>query len=188
MKKILIFLIAMFVGTAGAATETMEWYVDNVLYDTTTCQSGNDVILPTTPTKAGYTFIGWDDATYDFSTLDYTIDGTSYTDGGRNMTWSVTFPYGTISGISLCSSTQLPDVAIGTPDESGTGDTQYCWCKATGYIPTDSNLKYEPEPSVWVYRTYLSTPDYCNVACASNCSRYGILNVSGVRRVMFGAQ
>ena len=50
----LLFATAVF-----ADTVTINWGVDNQTYTTTTCQSGNDVILPTAPTKRGYIFKGW---------------------------------------------------------------------------------------------------------------------------------
>lgn len=38
----------------------MQWFnEDGTVYDTTTCNAGDDVVLPTAPTKRGYTFMGW---------------------------------------------------------------------------------------------------------------------------------
>ena len=64
MQKILYrLLFAIFLAINGvsghAVTETLQWYVDNDLYATTTCESGGDITLPTAPTKYGYTFQGW---------------------------------------------------------------------------------------------------------------------------------
>ena len=60
---------------ARADTETITWYVDDSVYDTTTCQSGGDVILPTAPTPPyGYSFYGWTD-TYDFLSIDTSVNG-----------------------------------------------------------------------------------------------------------------
>lgn len=59
MKKIIILLSLLLCGFAFAATETLNWYVDGQVYATTTCQTGGDIILPTAPTKYGYTFHGW---------------------------------------------------------------------------------------------------------------------------------
>lgn len=56
---IAIIAIGNFTHNAYANTETINWYVDGETYDTTTCQSGDDIELPTTPTKKGYTFLGW---------------------------------------------------------------------------------------------------------------------------------
>ena len=62
MKKLLCFAFFMnfaFFGVSKANTETVTWMVDGVNYATTTCESGNDISLPNTPVKNGYTFIGW---------------------------------------------------------------------------------------------------------------------------------
>ena len=61
MKKIIITLTAIFICiVAYAQTETINWYMDDgTTYTTTTCESGGDIILPQTPTKRGYTFVGW---------------------------------------------------------------------------------------------------------------------------------
>jgi len=59
MKKILFLFVLLFCTTAIA--HTVNWYVDNQIYQTTTCASGNDVTPPTPPTKHGYTFVGWYD-------------------------------------------------------------------------------------------------------------------------------
>ena len=48
-----------FCSVAHADTETINWYMDNNVYATTTCESGGDITLPTTPIKYGYTFQGW---------------------------------------------------------------------------------------------------------------------------------
>lgn len=37
----------------------MDWIVDGETYTTTTCNIGDDLILPAAPTKYGYTFQGW---------------------------------------------------------------------------------------------------------------------------------
>lgn len=58
MKKILLCLFAIFVGTAAIA-EKINWYLDGDIYNTTTCETGDDIILPTAPEKYGYTFKGW---------------------------------------------------------------------------------------------------------------------------------
>lgn len=49
----------VFCSAAHADTETINWYMDNNIYATTTCESGGDITLPTAPTKYGYTFQGW---------------------------------------------------------------------------------------------------------------------------------
>lgn len=83
-------------------------------------------------------------------TLDISIGGNDFTprqpDGGT--TWSTTFDYGTIYGISGCnpnSSTFL---------ENSTGD--YCWCKITSTTNTN-----------W---TYVYAYDYDETTCSSTCA------------------
>ncbi len=58
MKPFLLFLSALFIATTAIA-HTINWYVDGSVYHTTTCESGENIILPTQPEKYGYTFQGW---------------------------------------------------------------------------------------------------------------------------------
>ena len=79
MKRVLILLSILFCGIAYAATETINWYMDGQTYATTTCQTGGDIILPTTPTKRGYTFKGW----INHTPIEYLEStGTQYIDTG----------------------------------------------------------------------------------------------------------
>ncbi len=60
MKRILLFLSAVFIATTAIAEQiTINWGADNEHYTATSCEIGNDVILPTTPTKRGHIFKGW---------------------------------------------------------------------------------------------------------------------------------
>ena len=59
MKKLLVFVFMMFVSVAGATTVNLNWTVDNTNYAQTTCETGNNLTLPSPPTKYGYTFRGW---------------------------------------------------------------------------------------------------------------------------------
>ena len=59
MKRILLFLSALFIATTAIA-HTINWYVDGSVYHTTTCESGENVTPPTAPEKYGYTFQGWE--------------------------------------------------------------------------------------------------------------------------------
>ena len=82
MKKLLYFAFFSFFaffGTVNCETETLNWIVDGQTYTTTTCESGGDVILPPTPTKPGYTFVGWEH----YTPVEYlTSTGTQYIDTG----------------------------------------------------------------------------------------------------------
>ena len=81
MRKFLI-LICMCIGIIGVAIAdsiNLNWYVDGNIYDTSTCTIGDDIILPTTPTKRGYTFLGWVNCT----PIEYIEStGTQYIDTG----------------------------------------------------------------------------------------------------------
>jgi len=187
MKKFHIFLLMMLACNAYAATETINWYVDGSVYDTTTCQSGGNVNLPTQPTKRGHTFAGWVVALYDMSTLDYTTDGTNYTYNASAYTWATIFDYGLVSGTALCSVTPGSWATAGTPDESTSGG-QHCWCKATGYTPSGSNVVYEPTSNLaWVFLYTYGTASDCADNCANDCG-YNVRSYSVFRSGLFGAQ
>lgn len=84
VKKFFHFLFLIFtivnITIAHADTITMTWLnEDSTTYNTTTCAAGDDVILPTAPTKRGYTFVGW--RTY--TPIEYLKStGTQYIDTG----------------------------------------------------------------------------------------------------------
>ncbi|MFQ6729664.1 MAG: hypothetical protein ACLRFK_01250 [Alphaproteobacteria bacterium] len=78
MKRILLFLSALFIATTAIA-HTINWYVDGNIFHTTTCESGENVTPPTAPEKYGYTFQGWD-AYFPIEYLEST--GTQYIDTG----------------------------------------------------------------------------------------------------------
>ena len=59
MKRFLILLSLLFCTIAYAQTETINWYVDGNVYQTTMCESGDNITPPTAPNKRGYTFQGW---------------------------------------------------------------------------------------------------------------------------------
>jgi len=61
MRKFSFFIFSIFiVHTSGAETVNIDWMNGSSLYDTSSCNVGDDLILPTpTPTKHGYTFLGW---------------------------------------------------------------------------------------------------------------------------------
>lgn len=61
MKKFIAFIFCgiTFTFIANAESINIDWIVDNETYTTTTCNIGDDLILPAAPTKYGYTFQGW---------------------------------------------------------------------------------------------------------------------------------
>ena len=194
MNKFLVLMLGLVASNAAFAdTETVKWYVDRTLYDTTTCQSGGDINLPTAPSKYGYTFTGWT-GIYDLSTLDTSIKGDVYyaiVDTGQcwyrtssmsagsqinctneNFTdlsaglWKTKFSYGTVYGTSKCSSTAGTTMGESGNPVDATG--QYCWCYPTGFVPDGEDMLYEPAVSLWVfYNSSGSTSE-----CASNCAHY----------------
>ena len=70
MKRFALLITALLAcNTLKADTITINWGVDSSIYDTTTCEIGNDVLLPTTPTKRGYIFRGWTAEHFDRGTF-----------------------------------------------------------------------------------------------------------------------
>ena len=99
--------------------------------------------------------------------------------------WKTLFSWGTIYGMSICSSSSGESYTIGTPNESSVG--QHCWCKATGYVPSGSSVKYKPAyPSVYVVTWKNVFPDIhsCYLWCATNCA-YTVENDSVFRSNLF---
>ena len=175
----------LFTCTSYADTETINWYVDGSVYNTTSCQSGGNVTLPAQPSKTGYTFVGWQVALYDFSTLDPSVAGTNHTYNTSAYTWSTTFPYGVVAGTALCSITPGTYAVAGTPDESTSGG-QYCWCKAKTYTPDGSNIAYENTlSSAWQYNRDTGSASVCASNCAHYCGYYVKL-YPDFRQAMFG--
>lgn len=187
MKRIFGILLLMFATASFADTETINWYVDGNVYNTTTCQTGGDITLQTAPAKRGHTFTGWQVASYDFSTLDASISGTDFTRNEAKRIWKVVFPYGAVSGKSVCSVTSATYEQIGVPDES-TGGGQNCWCKATGYISNDSYIVHENSvSSVWVFASDFASNT--SSVCASDCARFCAIytySYNDFRRPLFG--
>ena len=82
MKRFIFLLTTIFICTiARADNVSINWIVGDNTYATTQCEMGDDLILPTTPTKTGYTFRGWRIAKYiPIEYLEST--GTQYIDTG----------------------------------------------------------------------------------------------------------
>ena len=76
MKRFIFLLTTIFICTiARADNVNINWIVGDNTYSTTQCEMGNDLILPTTPTKTGYTFRGWRIAK--FTPIEY-LESTGY--------------------------------------------------------------------------------------------------------------
>ena len=164
-----------------------------------TCDYDDDLTLPETQlTRTGYTFAGWRvRPQYDFSTLPTNELGTEaygrgkssrricYNENGigegsvacnmddfnylHNGEWKIVFSWGTIYGMSMCSSTPASLLGeSGHPIESENG--AYCWCMATGYVPNGESIKYAPISVGWVSATYAGS--ICRSVCGGRCAIY----------------
>lgn len=183
MKRFVLILLSIFTcAIATAATETTEWWVNGSVYATTSCETGGDISTPPqNPTKKGYTFQGWETAVYDMSTLDATINGSTYGYNVSTKKWNATFSYGIVYGESLCSSTPSDVYAQYGELEITTDSCQYCYCRATEFKPNETVKIYEIVDSPWVVVNPCSGGNNCPQHCGCN----GMANVS-TRRKMYG--
>lgn len=205
MKRIIVFFCTLMC-VASVCAHTINWKIDNQTYQTTTCNSGDNVTPPSAPSKTGYTFVRWAPL-YDFSTLDTSIKGDhSYSrdvpntcrydvgnttcdarfDDLDSYQWKVSFSYGIIYGDALCSITAGNTNRVGIPDET-TPDGINCWCRATGYSPDYNNdVSYGPNPPLsWMFRYGFDTASSCADMCAYYCAD-GVKNQEIIRRPLFG--
>ena len=146
-----------FVNSAGKTIKAGTYYVydDSMTYDFTK--------IPVNEQPNGYskiangTCVGANNQTVQCSDV--------YSDLNNNE-WKVPYSIGTVYGTSLCSSTAGGYIsASATPDESSSGE--YCWCKATGFIPTGDTVKLLPsEQTPWVSLGEVSS---CSTTCAFRC-------------------
>ncbi|MBR0212057.1 MAG: InlB B-repeat-containing protein, partial [Alphaproteobacteria bacterium] len=110
-------------------------------------------------------------ALYDSATL---VQGTSSTSSAAGKTWSVTFPYGEVSGISLCSpysgthSSASNPVVFDAPVPEDSHQVQYCWCKATNVALNDNNSLEYMLTDVWNNPFGMSN---CKSHCAETCAK-----------------
>ena len=215
MKKVLVLSVLLFCRLAFADTETINWYVGTTLYDTTSCQTGGDIDLPTPPTKRGYTFNGWTSGIYDMSTLNTTTNGIRYyacnADGScyyldtrvgitsatqTNCTndnfsdlglrqWKAFFDYGTVYGEGMCS-----DTAGGTTGAVGnptatTSSSKQCWCRVTGFISSDNNMLYKPAVLRWAFAYGSGSTAGCNSNCTDRCG-HDVQRYKSLRNGLYG--
>lgn len=101
VKRFIVFLLLVFCSVAHAETETINWYMGDNIYATTTCESGGDITLPTTPTKYGYTFQGWKPNYTQIEYLEST--GTQWIDTGVEKTLNSKYKF--ITRISFNNTT-----------------------------------------------------------------------------------
>ena len=127
--------------------------------------------------------------------------------GSKTGRWGVVFPYGDVSGISVCSN--VPPSSVMKYDQSSDGETDYYnW----GYIANgtesatltsqynsqagngtlQSDQKYcwckmeNPVASSWVFRISYDFSAYCAYYCADYCAYY-VRAYAGFRGALFGA-
>jgi len=188
MKKFVFILYGLLITHISLAdTQTTKWYIDGKLYETTNCEIGGDITLPTLPERFGHTFQGWEPAIYDLSTLDKTINGSSYTRNESTHRWSTTFSYGTVYGDSLCSPTPNDKYILdGEGLDTETGSGRYCWCRATEFTPTGSSVLYEPVASRWVFNYDSGSASSCAGNCTNNCGN-NVQNNEAMRVGLFGS-
>jgi len=188
----------------------LHWYNQDteiaVQAEAQTCTYDTTFPLPSEqPTRAGYQFGGWQVVNplrnLDVSTggsVGYSINLYNGTNRCRQDTteivcsnaafndltvnkWKEVFDYGTLYGVSKCSSTPAGQATTGTPENTAGG---YCWCHATGFIPVgETDIKTVPN-SPWV--AYGSNPSqgFCEINCPSECTTI-VGNMQSVRREMY---
>ncbi len=103
-----------------------------------------------------------------------------------NGEWAVTFSYGTVKGVALCSSTSGSYHEIGSPNENAEGEN--CWCKAISYASENQNF-CNVSSSPWVLGLGYSNADSCKHDCAYNCAgniQSGSQSTTNYRRVLYG--
>ncbi|MBR3930595.1 MAG: hypothetical protein IKJ62_03380 [Alphaproteobacteria bacterium] len=112
------------------------------------------------------------------------VDGSTYTaSNGVSGTWQVVFPYGTVNGVSKCTTIMPENTArdagfIATDQsaiENATAGGQYCYCKMT-----EPNIAASP----WVLGSRYSNASNCRQECASSC-RIGVYLTDGFRASVF---
>lgn len=106
--------------------------------------------------------------------LDPDIEPTGYTRTANE--WTVTAPYGTLSGIATCNST-AGSYGVAYPQynfEQGTTGV-HCWCRML-----------RPSRSAWVYNDKGGSASVCASNCANVCGYY-VLNYVDFRGGVFGS-
>ena len=179
-------------------------------YDTSFATAGTS----STMTRTGYEFKGWRvRSEMDFGTIPTNTNGDERWGKGRRSNgkdycyyklgagtaenvscgisefadltqfeWKVRFGTSYVYGMSKCSETSGTANQPGTPSDT---NGQYCWCKATGYKPSDSNTIYGPMSYLsWIFGTTYGSATDCANACATVCSSH-VLNSASFRTALF---
>lgn len=182
---------------------------DGTTYTTSTCTYDTQLQIPNAPAaRLGYTFKGWKLDACSLAELDTSIDSDKSKracldlNGNGGCTnegvdadaslygldkagqWGAPFEYGIVYGEAICSQTNGTFANPGTPDTSGTGDTRYCWCRATGY-KENGGEKCDLASSSWVFHIEDGSASTCAEGCAINCVS-GVQVDSVFRGAVFG--
>ena len=199
-------------------TINLRWYNNNTLLDVqsaaNTCVYDGTLTVPSTaPNRTGYTFAGWEvRPQMDFGTIPTDTNGierwamasgnTCYHDPGigtglvepcanadfsdlQLYEWKTKFSVGQVYGVSKCTSISGTYSTAGNP---GNDNGKYCWCKATGYKPTNENKIHGPNSNLsWIFYNlhgeYSSFTSCANV-CAIHCA-YGVRYQTEFRTALF---
>ena len=168
-----------------------------------TCVYDGTLTVPSTaPNRTGYTFAGWEvRPQMDFGTIPTTYSGTphwakgwyenaeyclydtnkgylQHVDCNSDATynelqpyeWKVHFYHGDLYGMAGCSKKGDSNGLPGTPT---IGEGKYCWCKATGYKASNTDVIVSPLfPLPWIADNNRDNDVYCNQICAGTCAHY----------------
>ena len=100
----------------------------------------------------------------------------------QTLEWKLKFEHGDLYGMAGCS-TEGEGLSRGTRGNPTIDNSvgTYCWCKATGYKPNNSDTIYGPSKTLsWVFALY---DKECWSSCASHCT-YNIGLYGYVRRAV----
>ena len=144
-------------GSAAYAIHFNAANYDDYCYSSVASGMNNSLVLDQLCTSSIY-------YNENFQGLDYNI-------------WRVFFPYGTVRGESICSTSSSGTTPAST-------DGQYCWCRANGYKPNGGEL-FVTKGSPWKRLTNsYSNYDDCFNDCSVQCA-LAVKSDSGARAQMF---
>ena len=86
--------------------------------------------------------------------------------------WKAKLEHGDLYGMAGCSTEGegLSFYTRGNPTIDNSVGT-YCWCKATGYKPNNSDTVYGPSSTLsWVFRATNNSVERCKQACVLSCA------------------
>ena len=93
--------------------------------------------------------------------LDTTKYQTSSSFNRNEMTWSITFPYGTITGVASCNATANTSTGVSDANMATYTTGKYCWCKML-----------KPVASKWIFYSDMNYVHTCDESCARNCANH----------------